>query len=229
MGSLSILLTTSAYLSYYFLLQSRAFRTGLSNDKPLVNEYLQFMWRQRLSGVLLLGIIPGIIVSWQHPDLLQSMGMTNPGFIRHWPWYLSGMLLMFLLSSMGARQADTQARYPELPLREWTGRLFMVNALGWLLYLAAYEFLFRGILLFGTFQSFGYWPAVAINIAIYAFAHVWKGWPETLGSVFFGLIASVATLETGSWWLPFAAHAVTSINTEYQCIRLRKDLSFVSA
>lgn len=228
MGSLSILLTTSAYLSYYFLLQSSSFRTGQSNDK-LLNKYLRAMWRQRLSGVLLLGIIPGIIITWQYPDLLNTMGMTNPGIIRHWPWYLGGMLLMFLLSSMGARQADTQARYPELPLREWTGRLFMVNALGWILYLAAYEFLFRGVLLFGAFQTFGYWPAIAINIAIYTFAHAWKGWPETLGSVFFGLIASMATLETGSWWLAFAAHAVTSVNTEYQCIRLRKDLSFVKA
>jgi membrane protease YdiL (CAAX protease family) len=229
MGSLSILLTTSAYLLYYFLLHAKDIRNRMLGEEHSYTGYLRQMWWQRLSGLLLMGVIPGLVIGWQYPDLLWAMGLTNPGLDSHWPWYLGGMLLMFILSSVGARQSDTQARYPELPFREWTGRLFVINAAGWLLYLAAYEFLFRGILLFGTFLSFGYWPAVAINVSIYAFAHAWKGWPETFGSVIFGILASMATLETGSWWLPFAAHAVTSINTEYQCIRLRHDLSFAKA
>ena len=226
-GTISIYIATAGYILYFFLITEKGIRDRILSAAPQLRERLRFMLFQRGAGVLFMGVLPAIAVWICCPQLFAAMGIRAGAIVEHWPWFAGGMGLMYLLSSFGARQPDTQARYPEMQIPEWTGSLFGISAGAWVAYLAAYEFLFRGVLLFGCYEAFGMQAAIAINVSLYAFAHIWKGWRETLGSVVFGVLFSWATLHTGTVLLPFLAHCITSINTEYLCIRWRKDMVFL--
>ncbi len=227
-GTFSIFVTTSAYLLYYFITQDAHWRHRILGYSPGALQWKHYiLYFQRGMGTFLLGVVPAVATAVCCPELFGHMGLHPVVMAKYPVWFAAGLALMYVLSLAGARSPDTQARYPEAQIAEWTPKLFAQNAGSWVLYLAGYEFLFRGVLLFGCYQAFGWWPAVAINISLYSFAHLWKGWRETLGSAVFGALASWATLHTGTVWLPFLAHCVTSIHAEYRCIRLRSDMKFV--
>lgn len=57
--------------------------------------------------------------------------------------------------------------------------------------------MFRGFLLFSCARVLGVWPAIAINTAIYALAHVPKGKTEGIGAVV-GILFCLITLESGT-------------------------------
>ncbi len=227
-GTFSIAVAAASYLLYYGVTQDKTLQSKVLGQNPQVRDWIRnIVYYQRGSGVLLLGIVPAVAVAICCPELFGMIGIAPAKIAEYWPWFAGGMALMYGLSWFGARQPDTLARYPEMRIAEWTAKTFAASAGAWMAYLAAYEFLFRGVLLFGCYEAFGKWPAVAISVALYTYAHLWKGWRETLGSAVFGILAALATLHTGTILLPFLAHCVTSIHTEYLCIRYRQDMKFV--
>jgi membrane protease YdiL (CAAX protease family) len=115
----------------------------------------------------------------------------------------------------------------QINLSEWNFLLFLINATGWIIYLIGYEFLFRGILLYECYSSFGFWPAISINIAIYSAIHLVNGKDRALGAFIFGGIACYFTLIYGTILIPVIMHITLSIGSDYFSIRYNESLSFV--
>jgi membrane protease YdiL (CAAX protease family) len=115
----------------------------------------------------------------------------------------------------------------QIELTDWNIQLFLINAFGWIIYLLAYEFLFRGILLFECYNSFGFWPAIAINIAIYSAIHMVNGKAQTIGALIFGGIACYLALTRGTILIPIFMHISLSVSSDYFSIRYSNNLSFV--
>jgi membrane protease YdiL (CAAX protease family) len=115
----------------------------------------------------------------------------------------------------------------QINLSEWNILLFSINSIGWIFYLIGYEFLFRGILLFECYNSFGFWPAIAINVAIYSAIHMVNGKDQAIGSLIFGAIACYLTLSQGSILIPLIMHISLSIMSDYFSIRYNVSLSFI--
>jgi membrane protease YdiL (CAAX protease family) len=106
-------------------------------------------------------------------------------------------------------------------------KLLIISSLGWIVYLLAYEFLFRGFLLFTCIQSFGIWPAIIINILIYSFAHIPQGLKETAGAIPFGLILCYITILSGTIWPAFILHAVLAISNEWFSIYNNTEITII--
>ena len=113
-----------------------------------------------------------------------------------------------------------------MKIKEWNKVLFGINAAGWILYLCGYEFLFRGILLFECNNSFGFWPAIAINVVVYSAVHMINGKDEAIGALIFGAIACYFTLTLGTILIAVIMHVALSLSSDYFSIRLNKELSF---
>lgn len=96
----------------------------------------------------------------------------------------------------------------------------------WILYLGSYilyyfgwEFLFRGIMLFGTKQRFGLLGAILVTTLISALIHTsiagfGKPMIETLSAVFAGFIFAFITNKTNSIYYSLYIHALVGICTD---------------
>jgi membrane protease YdiL (CAAX protease family) len=103
-------------------------------------------------------------------------------------------------------------------LMRWNASSLILAAGGWVLYLAGYEFLFRGVLLMGTYTAWGLWPAVVINLALYSALHLPKGLKEAAATIPFGALVCYLTIESQSILPAIILHAWQAVSCELFCI-----------
>jgi membrane protease YdiL (CAAX protease family) len=170
---------------------------------------------QRLFGVIFLGILPYLLGVYLMDLAPSSMGIkvrltAAPPW---WSWII--LLLIPLLAGKQASSASNLATYPQIRIPRWNLGILLLSAASWLTYLVAYEFLFRGFLLFSTLENTGVVPAVALNCLLYAAAHYYKGWTETLGSIPVGVFLCYLTIVTGSIWPAILVHSAMALSNEW--------------
>lgn len=110
-------------------------------------------------------------------------------------------------------------RYPAMRPMRWTLGVALLDAGTWAVYLAAYEFLLRGLLLGVLVEAAGPIPALAVTVIVDMFAHVPQGRPETLGSSFSAVLFAVLVIVTGSILAPLIAHLAMALSVDLQCAR----------
>ena len=183
---------------------------------------------QKQVGVLFLGIIPAIacfIVFPEHSWNFYGMNLENFGQSM---LYLSGIAVIIIpLTLISARKPDTIQTYPQIRIKRWTPGLIALNTLNWSLYLLAYEFLFRGILLMLLVPVIGVWPAIIINTSLYSATHIPKGAKETISAIPFGIALCLITLDTGSIFVAFIAHVLLSQLNDYGALYFNPEMKVV--
>ena len=110
------------------------------------------------------------------------------------------------------------ANYPQYSPPAWTPKAIILEIVSWSLYLFAYEFAFRGMILHGLLPA-GYWTAIAIQTALYAFAHLPKSGKEAAGAIVFGVLTSVMTLAWGTVYPAFLVHLALALGNDMGCTR----------
>lgn len=217
---------TIAFLSYYFLSNSPA---PMERAGPLFKRFdsqgRQVML-QRLFGVLFLGIFSSLIILVLPGVSLRDFGFHFSFLIRP-PWWAYLLLPLIVgLSLVSAGATWNLAMYPQIRSKLWTPRLLFISALGWLVFLIAYEFLFRGFLLHASLNIMQPVPAIAVNVAVYAFAHMYKGPGETFGAIPLGIVLCYLTIITGNIWSAVILHSVMALSNEWFSIRAHPDMRF---
>jgi len=179
----------------------------------------------KLTGVVLFGVLPLLVLLSSGVDPAEY-GLQKGDNAGYWYLFIGLPLLIVAISAFASRNQETMNLYPDLKFRTWTpGRLTILTA-GWLLYLTAYEFLFRGFLFFSCYYSFGFTTAAIINIVLYSLAHIPKGIKETAGAIPFGLLLCWITWLTGSIWIPLIAHLSLALSTQYFAIYHHAEMKF---
>jgi membrane protease YdiL (CAAX protease family) len=79
--------------------------------------------------------------------------------------------------------------------------------------------MFRGVLLFGTVEKIGDYPAILLNVVLYAIAHIPKGLKEILGCFILGPILCILALEMHNIIVPTILHIIVCLSNEYFSIR----------
>lgn len=82
------------------------------------------------------------------------------------------------------------------------------------LFLVAYEFFFRGVLLQALLGVVSMEWAIAINIILYAVAHAFSNKKELIGSIPFGLLLCLVTIKLQSVWPAIIIHLALSFSYE---------------
>lgn len=224
---LAIVYTAIGFAAYWFLstdqkLQHNFFR-NLNTDAAQIN-YAVF---QKITGVFFLGVVPAFIFlpgkNYAASDLGLQWGNVKTSLL-----YIAVMgALIITLNYFASNKPDRLAYYPQMRLKEWTMKRILINGLSWAAYLLAYEFLFRGALLFICIQSFGFWPATAINIALYSTTHIPKGPGETIGAIPYGLLLCFVTVLTGSIAVAFFTHLIMALSNEFFSVHHNPEMKFV--
>jgi membrane protease YdiL (CAAX protease family) len=176
-----------------------------------------FGWRKFI-GFFLFGIITAV-GAWLifHLDPVH-FGLTWGDSSKLWPWIVGASGFFIGLNILNSRNKDLQAVYPEMRLASWNSWRIIFAAAGWLLYLAGYEFLFRGVLLMSCYEAWGLWPAVVINLALYSALHLPKGLKEATAAIPFGALICYLTIESQSILPAILIHTLQAVSCEIACM-----------
>ena len=179
---------------------------------------------QRLTGICIFGIIPAFLITTFGASL-ADLGISFKIQAESVLWTLLLMAFILPMNYINSKKPSNLAVYPQIRKSFWSGGLLLVSALSWIIYLLAYEMLFRGFLLFSSLEILGYWPAIALNTGIYSLVHYPKGSKEAFGAVPLGVLLCVLTIKTGNFWIAFFTHVVLALSNEWFSLHFQKVLS----
>lgn len=221
--SIAVLWGVLGFAIYYFLSKSeipvRILSARHKSDIRVVRVVIQRFW-----GVIFTGIISAILVLAIFKVPLTEFGLGF-GFEQLPPWWAYLLILLILVSGYyGSSAPGNLELYPQIRIESWTPSTVTISAVSWILFLVAYEFLFRGFILGASLRVMGAWPAIALNSTLYAFAHFYKGPRETFGAIPLGILLCYLTLLTGNIWSAVVIHSVMALSNEWFSIRAHPEM-----
>lgn len=232
MTVLPVMLLTFFFLLYWFTAQSDLVKAWFYRRYQSDKASVYYITSGRVFGFLTLGVLPGIISLILMPRYaLHDFGLTfRPATaLFSLLWILGLGTVMATVVYRNASKPENLAQYPQIRAKGWTRQTVILNVMGWALYLLGYEFLFRGILLFPLAAHLGVWPAIAINVAIYALIHIPKGVKETLGAIPLGLVLCLLTLASGTIWIAFFVHLTMALTNSFASLKFHPDMVYVKS
>ncbi len=195
-------------LSYIFIAKTK------NNSDKKYNSNL-FIYLQ-LVGIILFGTIPFLysLYYFSHTSyVLINSSQVNYTLIFAIPL----MTIVLLINKKLAERPSHNRHYPQININS-KSKLYG-NIILWILYILAYEFTFRGVLLFEAIKVWGIIWSIAINIIIYAISHIPKGKLEALGAAPLGFIFCLISIITHSFWTAFLIHLTIAISNDVFCLR----------
>ena len=216
--------STLGFTLYHFISGSEKPAVKLPSGTDPYNNSLQVFF-QKFMGVLFFGLIPAGLIMFFEPEAIKIIPLSPGKGSFLWSLILAAVILP--LGFLNSRKPQNLAMYPSIRKRVWTPPLLVLSALAWILYLFAYEFMFRGMLLFSSMELMGLWPAIILNTGIYALVHVPKGITEGLGAIPFGLLLCWLAVHTGSFQVAFFAHVILALSNEWFSLWFHPEISLV--
>jgi len=223
----SIVVVTISFLIYHFISNFSSFHNNVAKYFGKKKAKISVIIIQRLLGVFTFGIIPLVITFFFCNSSLYRIGLNidNLNTSLIWIFILSPIIL--LMNYFNSKKEDNLAMYPQIRKKKWTKALVTLSALSWITYLFAYEFMFRGFLLFNCYHALGAELAIAINICIYSLVHVPKGLKEAIGAIPLGIILCILTIKTNSMFIAIAVHIVMALSNEWFSIKANPKMRIV--
>lgn len=220
---LAIILTVTGYYSYYFIAWSEPVKSWFTKKYEKA-EIPLFLFRKGL-GFIFLGVIPGALLMF-FPDIEQVK--YNIPVLSSYPWILFPLIffLVIFISYLSARRPEVNSVIPQMRISAWGMREIAASAAGWAIYLLAYEFIFRGLLLFAFVPSYGITTAIIINVALYSAFHLPNGKSEAIAAIPFGLILCFVSLSSGTFITAFLLHYAFAVSTEMFSVHLNEQMRF---
>lgn len=165
---------------------------------------------------LLMFVLPLFYIKsyWKKP--LRDFGFQKGDF----RWGLFFVLIAvpaFVLpfTYAGSIQLPVQSEYPLAKVLLANHELLPVYLISYaLFYYVAWEFFFRGFLLFGLAERFGGLNAILIQTISSCLVHIDKPAVEIIGSIPVGILFGIVALRTKSFWYVFLVHAAIGISTD---------------
>ncbi len=214
----AIITALAGFLSYHLTAQSHWLRHWVRKVSARGRLSPNRIFTQRLLGIVFLGVLPlGATLLFQTRDL-DLIGLGKGDLYQSFRATALLSTVIVLMTFFNARKESNLDMYPQIRVKEWSWRLVLWSSLTWALYLLAYEFLFRGVLFFLVLHAEGFAVATAVNVAVYALAHLPKGEKETLGAIPLGFVLCWFTFATGSIWLAVMVHIVMALSNEWLSI-----------
>ncbi|MBN2414236.1 CPBP family intramembrane metalloprotease [bacterium] len=167
-----------------------------------------------MAAFFLMFLIPFMVVRTAFRTGLRELGLRT-GDLRYGLRFLAVAAPLFLLSAyLGSADPAMQAEYPLAGSSMTHAPLFLAVELFYLIYYFSWEFLFRGLMLFGLEKRFGAAAAILIQTIPSAIVHIGKPASESFAAIFAGLLFGFLAVRTRSFLYPLILHAVIGIGTD---------------
>jgi len=181
---------------------------GLPADQNLsVNQFIRFFG--------LFFVLPALYIKLIMKRPLSEFGL-GLGDIRTGLKILAFLVpVIFVAIYFAADMPDVRSEYPlAKSLLHERSHLIFYEAAYVIFYYIAWEFYFRGVLLFGLKDRFGAFNAILIQTISSCLVHIGKPEGEIIGAIIVGVIFGIIALRTRSIWYVFVLHALIGILTD---------------
>jgi membrane protease YdiL (CAAX protease family) len=223
--SLIIIGTLGFFYLYYYTAHSSVMGNWIYKNTIGITPDLRLFFFRKLSGFIFLGVMPAMLYFSVTENMFEKFGLTFSRFFDNF-FLIAGMMALIAVLLYFRHRKNPGLSSLQIKTNRWSSTLLIFDILGWSLYLLAYEFLFRGILLFESYEHFGLLPAVVINIAIYSAIHMVNGKEQALGSILFGAVACYLTLSMGTILIPIFMHIALSGFSDYFSVKMNPAIRF---
>ncbi len=171
---------------------------------------------------LLLFIIPLLLIKFIFKEPLRSYGLSVGDYKSGLLISLAATLILIVpITYFGSAMSDVRSEYPLAKiLLQRRDLIFFYESVYVIFYYIAWEFFFRGFLLFGLKDRFGAFNAILIQTISSCLVHIGKPEGEILGAIVFGIILGYIALRTKSIWYVFIIHAAMGVLTDLFIIYL---------
>lgn len=227
--SIAVLWCILGFAAYYFISHHPFCISRFENLSRIFDKQGNRLLFQRLLGFLLLGLVSVLIILLLPEADLQEYGLSFTFRSPPPRWSCLLIPLVLILSYLRAGNPTNLEQYPQIRAKLWSRSMMRLSVISWLIFLVGYEFLFRGFVLFASLELLEPVPAIALNCALYAFAHVYKGPAETFGSIPAGVFLSYLSLVTGNIWCAVLLHSVMALSNEGFSLRAHPDMQIKKA
>jgi membrane protease YdiL (CAAX protease family) len=220
---LGLISVTTGVVLYVFgpsVWKSKYFRSNSNLDIEIWHIY-----STRLSGLLWLGIIPGMLMGVFGTQLHNYYGLLYRGTSNICIPIIVLALLIPVLTFFNSQRKNNLKTYPQIRKKVWSSGLLAGSAVTWMLYLLGYEYLFRGILLFSSLETLDQYSAITLNVAMYSLFHLKKGLTEVLASIPFGIILCLLVIKSDSIWPAFFLHLELALSNEWLSIYFNPEIT----
>ena len=174
--------------------------TGFAVDLPMLMIL-------HISGIILFGVLPFLFHQPTLPFWDNPSGLQLPVWVS---WML--VILLLILSPRIAAKKFSHARlnWNSPPGSKYITLYFFVR----ILFIASYEYWFRGYLLTDAVTAVGVLPTIAINVFFYALLHWVNGRQEMIGCFPFGVLLCSLCIWLGAAWPAILLHLALTIPYE---------------
>ncbi len=217
-ADIAVAATIVLYLIYYLVVVSALLDRLRATIAGIVAK--------RMAGVVILGGGSALAAWLFLPFDFAGLGLTPAIPPSTWLWVGGASVVIVIGCIATAHKPENFDVYPEMRVPRWGAGPVTANFVSCSLYMFAYEFLFRGFLLFACLAAMPAVFAIAVNIALYGLAHVPKGPREALGSIPLGVVLCLATIHTGAIWAAFLIHVIMSQLNDYLAVRANPAMRF---
>lgn len=209
-ASIALLTAAFSFFAYWGVI-------AVVNRSSLRETVIEVVIR-RILGFLLFGIIP-LMIAFATELNLSFTSLAANDLLLFFGILVVFTPIIFMATNKIAKSKEHQQRYGETLSHFATPALFNFNSFLWILYLIGYEFLFRGVLLFGCAEAWGVVVATVINVVLYAIVHIPRGKFEVLGAIPLGVLFCVITFATNTFWTVVILHCLIAISHDINCIK----------
>ncbi len=205
--SAPVLLTIYRYHAYpgFF---TPDFDFGLPADQNLaINQFIRFFG--------LFFVLPALYVKLVMKRPLTDFGL-GLGDIKTGLKILAFLVpVAVLVTYLGSFKPDVRSEYPLAhSLLTDQSHLIYYELAYIVFYYIAWEFYFRGVLLFGLKDRFGVINAILIQTISSCLVHIGKPESEIIGSILAGIIFGIIAYRTRSIWYVFILHILLGVLTD---------------
>lgn len=213
-ASLSLILLTLGFITYNFVVSSGKLKATLTHRFGPEFGLVGWIYLQRIWGFVLFGLIP-LLIFWLRGNSVSDFGLRFQSGTKTLLWTVGLGVVIVAMNYFVGRTPSNLVMYPQIRLKNWSVKVVVASAATWVLYLLAYEFMFRGWLFFTCLESMGPELAIVVNVSLYSLVHVPKGLNETVGAIPFGVLICWLTLQTGTIWIAFLVHTIMALSNEW--------------
>jgi membrane protease YdiL (CAAX protease family) len=192
--SVAVLQTISWYYASRSFFRRNFYYTIFEGDH-LVGLYEYLYWF--LSEAVPFLLLPILIIKFVFKDKISDYGLTPGDFKVGMKITAIFFMVMLPIVWVISTQDQFSMKYPHLTAAKSSWYIFLIYECGMLIYMFAWEFIWRGFMMFGLKEKFGYY-AVLIQMIPFLILHNGKPELETFGAILGGIALGILAYRTRS-------------------------------
>lgn len=207
-----ILISSALFLTLHRYFGSIEF----AQSQTVINTFIHPVLFMFLSAFFLLGIIPLLMIRFSFRESPIDFGLR----LGDWRFGLGAVAILFPLIALlmlypSALTSEMRSFYPfDRSITSLSPALFWMELWRCLFYYTAWEFFFRGFMLFGLRRYFGGWMAICIQTIPQCLWHIGMPSGEIISSILGGILFGYMALRSGSIIWPLCLHCLIGIGMD---------------